>query len=649
MVPRLIALSGPARGTSLALTEGEEVTIGREQSNRLCISDASLSRRHCLITNHAGQIEIRDLHSSNGTFVNGVPVQNQVLNHGDRIAIGDSVLLLLLHEGETALPAATVELNNGRVVARSTIQLRSSEALYLHPEKVHGMLPPTARVVRNLNSLLKISTVINSTRSIDALQQQLLEMIFEVVPAERGAILLAVPGQQDFSSVFARDRRTAPDQPVQLSRTILNEVLRSGVAILCNDVLANEPFSTVDSLVATQISSLLCVPMILFEKVIGIIYLDTSDARARFDEDHLQLVTAIAAIAAVALENARHVERLENETKRLQADLNIEHNMVGDSPRMRQVYKFIAKVAPTDSTILIRGESGTGKELAARAIHHNSPRAQMPFVAINCAVLSETLLESELFGHEKGAFTGAITQKKGKLEIADGGTLFLDEVGEMAPTLQAKLLRVLQEREFERVGGTRSIKVDIRLIAATNKDLAQAVRDGEFRQDLYYRLNVVSLTLPPLRERREDIPLLANYFVAKYSKKCKRRVTGVSPEARACLMAYDWPGNVRELENAIERAVVLGSTELILPDDLPDNVLDTVAPAGVSTTKYHDAIIDMKKGFILRAFEQAGGNHNEAAKILGIHPNNLHRLIKNLDLKQTLSALKKGGSLPNPA
>ena len=316
---------------------------------------------------------------------------------------------------------------------------------------------------------------------------------------------------------------------------------------------------------------------------------------------------------------------------------NIQHDMVGGSPQLREVHQFIAKVAPTDSTVLITGESGTGKELVARAIHRNSPRANKPFVAINCAALIETLLESELFGHEKGAFTGAVAQKKGKLEVADGGTVFLDEIGELAPTLQAKLLRVLQEHEFERVGGTRPIKVNIRLVAATNKDLGEAIQSGTFRKDLYYRLNVVSLKMPPLRERREDIPLLANYFAMIYSKKSKRRVIGVSDEARACLLAYDWPGNIRELGNAIEHAVVLGSSDLILPEDLPEAVLETLPRTGIAVSTYYEAIIEAKRQLILRALDQASGNYVDTAKHLGMHVNYLHRLIKNLNLKQAIT------------
>jgi Nif-specific regulatory protein len=374
----------------------------------------------------------------------------------------------------------------------------------------------------------------------------------------------------------------------------------------------------------------------MLERRLGVIYLDTNDPESVFDKDHLQLVSAISAITSVAIENARHIEWLVSENQRLIADFGIEHNMVGESKPVREVLQFISKVAPTDATVLISGESGTGKELAARAIHQNSKRAGKPFMAVNCAALAESLLESELFGHEKGSFTGALAQKKGRLEIADGGTVFLDEIGELSPALQVKLLRVLQEREFERVGGTRTIKVDIPLVPATNKNLEEAVNDGTFRQDLYYRLNVVSLEMPPLRERQEDIPLLANYFAAKYGEKCNRRITGISTEAQARLLNYEWPGNVRELVNAIERAVVLGTTEHILLEDLPDSVLESESPAAAPANKYHDAVAQTKKQIILNAMQQAKGNFTEAAKVLGVHPNYLHRLIRNLNLKDQL-------------
>ena len=449
-------------------------------------------------------------------------------------------------------------------VAEGTLQLKGTTLRAR--ESATDMGHAINLMARDLSALMKVSTTINAIRGLDGLLPRLLELLFEVVPAQRGAILLTTGDTLDHSIVFGLDRKHGKDQPVNVSRTIVQQVLREGIAVLASDAATQPKFAT-ESFIETRAHSVMCVPLVMFDRKLGVLYLDSTNSRDKFNKDHLQLVTAIAGIAAVAIENARHFEWLENENERLLADVNVEHNMVGDSSAMRRVYQFISKVAPTDATVLIGGESGTGKELAARAIHRNSKRAQKSFMAVNCAALSESLLESELFGHERGAFTGAIAQKKGRLEIADGGSVFLDEIGELTPSLQVKLLRVLQEREFERVGGTLTIKVDVRVIAATNKNLENAMAAGEFRHDLYYRLNVVALEMPPLRERREDIMLLANYFVEKYGARCNRKVKGISPEARERLLAYDWPGNVRELENTIERAVVLGTTDWILPAD----------------------------------------------------------------------------------
>lgn len=637
MTPRLAAIAGPLKGTTFDLNE-PEVSIGREPSNAIPIADLSLSRRHCLIKQKADQFKLCDLGSFNGSLVNGVPVNERVLEHGDQIKIGDSVLVFLAGDGDDLRPSEVVQLDDVDLDASSTVRLRVDDALYVNPERVLSQLPESHRMTRDLNTLLNISTAVNSIRGLEPLKQRLLELLFEVIPAEFGAIVLTVDDGADLNSIFALRRQADAVQPLHVSGTVVRRVLRERVAILSTDVAADEDFGGAQSLVASETRSLLCVPLTLFDRAIGVLYLGASNRAASFDEDHLQLATGAASVAAVAFENARWTERLQNENLLLKDTLQIEQNIVGESERIRSVYQFIARVAPTDSTVLILGENGTGKELAARAIHQNSSRASRAMVAINCASLSEALLESELFGHEKGAFTGAVAQKKGKLEIADGGTLFLDEVGELAPQLQAKLLRVLQEREFERVGGTRTIKTDIRLVGATNRNLEDAMSDGSFRKDLYYRLNVVQLTMPALRERLEDVPLLANYFIAKFSGRCNRRVSGLSGEARACLMNYDWPGNVRELENAIERAVVLGSSDMILPEDLPEALLETEAPGRAPITKYQDAINDMKKRLIIDAVAQAGGNYTEAAQLLGVHPNYLHRLIRNLNLK---AALKK--------
>lgn len=632
MNSRLFATSGPLKDSSFALPGGE-VPIGRDPANLLAISDPSLSRRHCLIVRDGDTFKIRDLESRNGTYVNGVAVKEQELHHGDQIAIGDSVFLLLLKEEGGPAAAARVEFDDD--LTQATAQFRPQDVLYLHPERILRELPANSRLARNLNALLKISRIVHAIRDLEQLQSQILELIFEVVPAERGAVLLDPKGDT-FATVFARHRAASSRHPVRVSRTIARQVLEEGLAILSSDVHGFGQFAGVESLVVSNVRSLLCVPLSVFKKIIGCVYLDTTNAATRFDEDNLQLVAAIANICAVALDNSRNLHWLEQENLRLTTEINLEHNMVGDSPRIKEIFQFLSKVAPSDATVLLSGESGTGKELAARAVHRNSPRARKPFITINCGAIPEGLVESELFGHEKGSFTGAIAQKKGKIEMAEGGVVFLDEVGELPPAVQVKLLRVLQEREFERVGGTRQIPVNIRLIAATNKDLEKAVENEEFRRDLYFRLNVVSLVMPPLRERREDIPTLAEYFSRKYSAKSSVKAKRISPEAMACLVEYEWPGNVRELENAVERAVVLSTSEVIGLDDLPESVLEKEPPAGAANPKYHGAIKGLKKQLILNAIQDAKGNYTEAAHLLGVHPNYLHRLIKNLGLKDSL-------------
>lgn len=618
MKPNLTFIAGPSNGTVFELTE-DEVSIGRDLANRLTINDGSVSRLHCLLKRENGQFKIADLDSHNGTFVNETPAKEHVLKHGDRIRIGDSLFLFLLRDEESAPPSDDVQLDDGTLMAITTVRYRLEDALY--------------SMARDLTAFIKIGATINSIRSLKELQRRLLESLFEIVPAERGAILLLDGNLDNPSSVFALDKYYEQHQTLTVSRTVAQQVITEGVALLSNDIIESDTFNKSESLIASKAHSLLCVPLILHQRVIGILYLDSTRPGENFKEGHLQSVTAIAGIASGALENARHVEWLEGENQRLQDDFQSEHNMIGESPPMKEIYRFIAKIAPTNSTILIRGESGTGKELAARAIHRGSPRADRPFVAVNCAALTDSLLESELFGHERGAFTGAIARKKGKLEVADSGTLFLDEVGEMSPQLQTKLLRVLQEREFERVGGTQTLKVDIRVITATNKDLDEAIKVGTFRKDLYFRLNVVDVTMPALKDRREDIALLARHFTAKYSQSCKRRVTGLSTEALACLVSYDWPGNVRELENAIERAIVLGSTERIQPEDLPEFMVERMPSLNVDSLKYYESVKESKKAIILKALQQTNFNYTEAAKLLGVHPNNLHRLIRNVNLK----------------
>jgi transcriptional regulator with GAF, ATPase, and Fis domain len=628
---RLIATSGPLRNSVFSL--GAELALGSDAGNALCLGDPAVSPQHCKIEFLDGRHVLHDLDSHSGTFVNGIPIRERELHSGDEVTVGSSVFFFKAEKSQHAV-SGSVQLVE-EAVNLKTREVHSGELANLRPESL-AALPQAARMARNFNALLQISRTIGSLLDEESLPWQLLGLIFDVIPAERGAILLMEEDSREIRSEVAWDRVAGPDHPVHISNGIVRQVMEDGVALLDSDAQEQSPGSLPREGQKVPQRSLLCVPLISKGKSAGIIYLESGTPATALTADDLQLLTAIAGLGVMGIENARQYEKLGNENQRLRAEVSLTHDMVGGSARMREVYQFIERVAPRDSTVLICGESGTGKELAARAIHKNSTRKSQPFVALNCAALTETLLESELFGHEKGAFTSAISQKKGFLEVAEGGTIFLDEIGELSPILQAKLLRVLQEREFVRVGGTRSIKINVRFLAATNKDLQKAVREEKFRADLFHRLNVISITLPSLREHCEDIPALAEHFAAIHAKNCNRVMRGISREALACLTEYDWPGNIRELENAMERAVVVGSADRILTEDLPENILDCAKCEGGASANYHDAIRTLKKQLILDAMEKAGGNITEAAKLLGVHANYLHRLMRNLELRSVM-------------
>ncbi len=350
-----------------------------------------------------------------------------------------------------------------------------------------------------------------------------------------------------------------------------------------------------------------------------------------------------------ALEHGRLVRENARFREELRERDHLSH-LVGSSPRMLEVYKLVAKVAPARSTVLLEGESGTGKELVARAIHANSPRRDGPFVPINCAALPDALLESELFGHEKGAFTGAVVAKPGLFETADRGSLFLDEVGELSPALQVKLLRTIQEQEIRRIGGIATIKVDVRIIAATNRDLSVLIKDGRFREDLFYRLNVVRIVLPPLRDRQEDVPLLAHHFLRKFSGGAPRPLQGFVQEAMDLLTSYSWPGNVRELEHAIERAVSLAHGPLLLPEDLPEAVRSAGLPADPTAAPPNSAaeapllsLDEVTRRHLIRVLQDTGGNKARAARVLGVDRRTLYRMAERYGIE--LGEEASGGEL----
>jgi two-component system, NtrC family, response regulator HydG len=613
MKPRLLAISGSLIGTVREFIDSQ-ISVGRDEANQLCLIDPKVSRRHCTIHHSNEQYELADLDSRSGTFVNGMPIRHKIIDHGDTIRIGDAEFVFLKHEGEVV----------------TTPQRRASDFSSSSPSGTIRTSPlaglPTfgvevGRMARDLTALFRISNVINSIRDSQLLQRELLRLIFEVVPAEDGAVVLLTDLEEETPAICTWNRQPDATTNIEIQRELVHRAFWERTAVFISAVPDT-----------SENKNVLCLPLVAVERTIGVIYLTSLHSALPFCEDHIHFLDSVSRIAAVTLENILALDTLRSENLRLKKELNPASNLVGESRQIRQVEEFITRVAPSDATVLIRGESGTGKEVIARSIHQSSPRNERPFIAINCAAIPEALLESELFGHEKGAYTGALGMRKGKLEAADDGTLFLDEIGELAPPMQAKLLRVLQQREFERVGGTHSVPFKARVLAATNKNLELAIKSAEFRQDLYYRLNVVSVTVPPLREHNEDIPLLALYFASKYAKKNKRPFKGISSEARSLLMGYSWPGNVRELENAIEHAIILGLTEEILREDLPSGIIEEQS-AKLEGARYHDVLNHSKKELILSALRDSKGSYPEAARILGIHPKYLHRLARNLNLK----------------
>ena len=620
MPAKLILLSGRLSGQTFPL--GPEIfSIGRQTGNALQVPDPAASRQHCRIEPVEGGFLVRDLGSRQGTFVNGRPVREHRLREGDLVAVGETLLLFQTGEGEAAEEGARILAGEESFTAHTTIQLPLGQPVEEGLES------------RDVQVLLRIAKALQAPRSTAELARSLLEQVLAAVPGERATLLLADRGTPEIAAAFALDRRGS-SRPFPVSETVARRTLDEGVALLANDVLLEEKLAAAQSLRAERIRSLIAAPLAHQGRTLGLLYADTRAEGSTFEERHLQLLAALGGLAVGALVHIRHTEWLEEENRRLSESLA--HDMVGESPRMKEVYRLLGRAAAADSTVLLRGESGTGKELAAHALHQGSRRAGGPFVAVNCATFSETLLESELFGHERGAFTGAVARQIGRAEAADGGTLFLDEVGEIPLSLQAKLLRFLQERQIERVGSPRPVPVDVRVVAATNRDLEKAIREGIFRDDLYYRLNVITLHLPPLRERREDVPLLASHFAAATCRRLGRPLAGFTPEARACLLRYDWPGNVRELANAIERALVLGEGDLIRPEDLPETVLESAPAPEVPLGSFHEVVQETKRQLILAAVAEAEGNITRAATRLGLQPTYLHRLIRNLDLRREI-------------
>lgn len=478
-----------------------------------------------------------------------------------------------------------------------------------------------------LNTLLEISQAFSTDEPLQRALYRVLERLDEHHQAVRGLVALT-DGRTGDIYIEAAIGITASGQRARytLGEGVIGRVVQSGKGVVVPEV-SREPLlvnRAVRRASGGAEYSFICVPILLNRQSVGALGVEVEFEKSRDYEDLSGFLRVIAAMIAQALKVNRVIEaerqRLLDENTHLRLELQERYdfsNIIGNSGPMRQVYEQVAQVAHTNTTTLIRGESGTGKELIAHAIHYNSDRAKKPFVKVNCAALPEALIEAELFGYEKGAFTGAAERRKGRFELADGGTLFLDEVGELNFSTQIKLLRVLQEREFERVGGTETLKVNVRLIAATNKGLEQAIEERSFREDLYYRLNVFAIFVPPLRERKTDIMLLADHFLSKYAREHGKSVKRISTPAIDMLVSYHWPGNVRELENTIERAVVVCDQNVIHGHHLPPTLQTAEASGTGMTVSLGDAVASYERDMIEDALKSTRGNRAKAARLLG--------------------------------
>jgi transcriptional regulator with GAF, ATPase, and Fis domain len=562
---RLVVIEGPDVGCEFAIPL-RGGGIGRGEDNLVQLSDLSVSRTHCTIELRENRLALVDHGSRNKTLINGKPVDVHLLVEGDEITVGKSRLAFLPAEGGVAVLRQAVP---GRV----TMEVGTGELMRFSAQRVAGH----DRAARHLSSLATFGDNLGAVTDRAALGRAACEAALQALAADRAFLVIRDASGRMTPTAAAVNPSDTEGAQLALPREVIDKVVSD------NKAIAIDRGDGAGDRVA--VAAPLTSPS---EKApIGLLYADRRAGNV-WDRVDLMAAACLANLTSAALAGFDSRATLARENQDLESRLG-DREFIGDSDRARAVLEFVGKVGPSDATVLLTGESGSGKEMVARGVHRASRRTRQPFIAVNCAALTETLIESELFGHEKGAFTGATERKIGRFEAANKGTLFLDEVGELPLSCQTKFLRVLEEQCFERVGGTRSIHVDVRVVAATNRDLPSEVQRGAFREDLYYRLSVIHTVVPPLRERREDIITLARYFLGKLRSQVARRVTGFEPEAEAALIAHPWPGNVRELKNAVERAIVLGEGELIRPQDLPPtmNVAARAVPSSPAGVVMH--------------------------------------------------------------
>ncbi len=623
------------------------VVIGRASSSQIQIPHDLCSRHHAEVFCQSGKWMVRDLNSRNGTLLDAQPVRGeQALANGQTITVAGCNMTFVrdIAQAFSGTPVIGPERASGDGDPQRT-EDEHDQSLIVHRQQRAQLLTEPNHASDRAAEIARLAFRLAQCKSLQEAAALVLDATLERTGVQSGAVLAGALETQS-KTIDARTQ----NQPLQvlaakhppgrsyhrLTDTLAKAVWSQGDAVLARNLQHDEALSRQDSR-GLSITSTLAAPIRVNGQTNGLIHLYSSEGDQAFQPEHLDYVLTGADLLGAAWESlgrqadlVRRLDRSRRRVEQLRAQLGDQHQIIGESPAMAAVRQAVQRVAASNATVLIRGESGTGKELVAAAIHEASPRRDGPMVCLNCAALSPALLESELFGHEKGSFTGATERKIGKFEAADGGTLMLDEIGEMVLDIQAKFLRVLEGHPFERVGGNQPIRADVRVVAATNRDLEQAVRENRFRADLYYRLHVVELMLPPLRNRGNDVILIAQAIIKQLADRMGRRITGLTAAAQAKLRAHPWPGNVRELRNAIERAIVLGMGPEIDAEDLLLSDLRLESPVATASRDVPDLIslAELENLHIQRVLEATGGNKSRAATLLGIERSTLDRKLK---------------------
>ncbi|MCO4769975.1 MAG: sigma 54-interacting transcriptional regulator [Deltaproteobacteria bacterium] len=568
------------------------VSIGRAQGNDIVLTDPAVAPSHANLVRKASHVTVMLLDRSHEIYVNGRRARHADLKAGDRLLVGRFELTLL--DGEP----------------------KPQGAEQLSPDEQ----------VRTLARLVDFSQQLMEDSSPGKLFKVLLKAVVELTEAEKGFVIFFKDGERHLAATYNVGKETLDLSRV--SDSIIDRVVKAREPLIVSDAMQDSRFGRAKSVVDLRLSSVMCVPLIYRKDLLGVLYLGNDSVTHLFDQGKLALLQVFSAQASMIVHTALMLNELKVSNKNLRDQLRSasQGDMIGSCAPMKQVFKVIRRIAPTDLSALVLGETGTGKELVAQEVHRLSPRSRKAFISINCGAIPENLLESELFGHKKGSFTGAVADKLGKFEAADGGTLFLDEIGEMPMNLQVKLLRVLQDRVIERVGEFEGRPIDIRVVAATNKDLEEEIRAGRFREDLFYRLNEVTLQLPPLRDRGDDIVQLGQYMLSRYAVRYSSKVRGFTNATTMALKNYYWPGNVRQLENRVKKAVIMSDRALLTPEDM-----------GLSKgTKRHvkplaEAEEDFKKSYIKEVLDLNNWNKAQTARDLGVDPRTIFRYIEKFD------------------